>query len=264
MEQYAFDNASQQASSRFAGLEATFDATSRAHMAALGLSNGWECWEVGAGGGSLAVWMAERVAPDGNVLATDLDLSRMERASAGRLTVRRHDVTTDPISSGRYDLIHARLVLIHLPSRKQVMRALAAALRPGGWLLLEDFCAGVEDALYPEHDDADVALYLDVRRALSEFLDTRGADERYARRLPHRLEELGLESIGAEGRLVFALGDSPAGTMMRANLLQVGQAIAATGLADEQQIARALALLDNRRFRFPLPLMISAWGRRAS
>jgi SAM-dependent methyltransferase len=262
MTRYVFDNTSTQTPSRFAGLEATFDATSCAHIAARGLTDGWQCWEVGAGGGSLALWMADRVAPSGTVLATDLDVSRVANASAPNLTIQRHDVTVDSIPNDRYDLIHARLVLIHLPSREHVMRALGAALRPGGWLIVEDFCAGVEDALYLDRDDPGTALYLDVRRALSTFLDLSGADERYSRDLPYLLDGAGLHDVGADGRLVFASGGSAAGAMMSANLRQVSDAIIERGLAKAEQISRALVLLDDPQFRFTLPLMISAWGRR--
>jgi|1186.fasta_scaffold16026_3 SAM-dependent methyltransferase len=262
MTEYVFENASEQASSRFAGLEATYDATSRAHIAARGISDGWECWEVGAGGGGLALWMAEQVAPTGHVLATDLDVSRTAPADVSNLTIERHDVTADVIPTGRYDLIHARLVLIHLPDRVRVMRDLAAALRPGGWLVVEEFFAGVDELLYGDTEDGELALYLGVRRALSAFIALSGVDDRYARHLPNLLSGLGLQDVGADGRLVFASGGSDAGRVVRANLLQVGEGMTARGLADAQQIARALELLDDPRFRFVLPLMISAWGRR--
>jgi hypothetical protein len=36
----------------------------------------------------------------------------------------------------------------------------------------------------------------------------------------------------------------------------------ARGLADAEQVAHAIALLDDPGFRLTLPLMISAWGRR--
>ncbi|HZM84459.1 MAG TPA: class I SAM-dependent methyltransferase [Candidatus Limnocylindrales bacterium] len=37
-----------------------------------------------------------------------------------------------------FDVIHARAVLTHLPERDEVLARLVAALRPGGWLLIED------------------------------------------------------------------------------------------------------------------------------
>jgi 2-polyprenyl-3-methyl-5-hydroxy-6-metoxy-1,4-benzoquinol methylase len=43
------------------------------------------------------------------------------------------------LPAGRYDLIHARLVLSHLPQRRDVLARLVQALRPGGWLVVEDF-----------------------------------------------------------------------------------------------------------------------------
>jgi chemotaxis methyl-accepting protein methylase len=46
--------------------------------------------------------------------------------------VERHDVAADPVPENAYDLIHARLVLVHLPERDRVLATLAAALRPGG------------------------------------------------------------------------------------------------------------------------------------
>jgi ubiquinone/menaquinone biosynthesis C-methylase UbiE len=35
---------------------------------------GWRCLEVGAGRGSMAVWLAQRVGPSGHVVATDVDV----------------------------------------------------------------------------------------------------------------------------------------------------------------------------------------------
>jgi len=259
---YVFDNASEQAAPRFAGLEGTFDPTSRAHISALGLGDGWHCWEVGAGGGGLAAWLADRVAPGGTVLATDVDPSWMAHLSAANLSVERHDVTIDPMPTDRFDLIHARLVLSHLPSRDGVMRDLVAALRPGGWVVLEDFDSAFHDGLRPDPDDRDRAMFLKVHRALAAFVDQSGADTRYARDLPQRFASLGLEAVGADGRVVFARGGAPAAGVLRSGLLQVGEAMVARGMVGDAELARALALLDAPDFVFTLPLFISAWGRR--
>jgi precorrin-6B methylase 2 len=47
------------------------------HIEALGIKRGWRCWEVGAGGPSVPGWLAEQVAPEGYVLASDIDVSWM-------------------------------------------------------------------------------------------------------------------------------------------------------------------------------------------
>ena len=54
------------------------------------------------------------------------------------LDVQRRNVITDGLPGDGYDLIHARLLLMHLPTREKLLEEMAAALRPGGWLLVED------------------------------------------------------------------------------------------------------------------------------
>jgi len=49
--------------------------------------------------------------------------------------VRRIDVAADELPRGAFDFVHTRHVLIHLPSRDEVLARLADALRPGGVLL---------------------------------------------------------------------------------------------------------------------------------
>ena len=104
----------------------------------MGLGEGWRCWEVGAGGVSVPRSLAERVGTSGRVLATDIDVSWIESAAGCALEVRRHDVIHDPPPAETFDLVHARLVLVHLADRAAALRVMIDALRPGGWLVLED------------------------------------------------------------------------------------------------------------------------------
>lgn len=137
MDGYAFGNGNAE-SSRLARLEAEFDAVSRCALIGTGLAAGWRCWEIGAGRGSMARWLAERVGPAGAVLATDIDISRLDRSDDPVLRVVRHDVENDLMPSGSFHLIHARFVLEHLRNPAAVLARLAGALREGGWLVLED------------------------------------------------------------------------------------------------------------------------------
>src|SRR5262245_22870788 len=54
-------------------LESHVDPLSVAAIEAVGLSRGARCLEIGAGAGSIARWLAERVGDPGLVVATDLD-----------------------------------------------------------------------------------------------------------------------------------------------------------------------------------------------
>src|SRR5206468_903539 len=99
------------------------------YLSALGLGEGWRCWEVGAGSGSVVRWIAAQVGESGSVLGTDLNLDWIDTDMPRQVELSRHDVTSDEIPSSAYDLIHARLVLIHLPQRDQVIERLVAGQR---------------------------------------------------------------------------------------------------------------------------------------
>src|SRR5262252_2571366 len=136
---YVFDNAATQTPARFAALATIFDPGTVRHLMTIGVADGWHCLEVGGGGGSIASWLCDRVGPTGRVIATDIDTRFLETLDKNNLEVLRHDLVTDPLPQGRFDLVHTRLVLMHLPEREQVLARLAAALKPGGWLVAEEF-----------------------------------------------------------------------------------------------------------------------------
>jgi hypothetical protein len=97
MARYGFE---EEKPERLAGIEATWDPGTWALLESIGVGPGWRCLEAGAGGGSIAAWMAERVGPDGSVLATDIDTTHLEPLGGGVLEVRRHtcDATICPSS----------------------------------------------------------------------------------------------------------------------------------------------------------------------
>ena len=77
-------------------LERIFDPLSRRRRELV--QPGWRCLEVGAGRGSMAVWLAERVGDHGHVVATDIDLTYLKRLNVPNLEVCQHNIRR---SSGR-------------------------------------------------------------------------------------------------------------------------------------------------------------------
>jgi hypothetical protein len=225
------------------------------------VTGGWACWEIGAGGGSIAQWLAERVGPAGSVLATDIDPRFIPPSQLGHLEVARHDITADAIPPARYHLIHARLVLSHLPQRRDVLVRLTQALRPDGWLVIEDFCHVYERGSEPT-SPAD-AKFRKVHAALADFLDrATGNPLDYATWLPQLLASLGLADVGGEGRLVFGQGGSPAARVIEAALRQVGDQMIAAGLVDRPALDEAIVFLTTPTSMVSPPLLVSAWGRQ--
>src|SRR5688572_25415246 len=128
------------------GIASAFDPITRRHLDGRGVGDGWRCLEVGAGTGTIARWLSDEVGPKGRVLATDISLKLMEGLEADNLEIRQHDILTEALPDEEFDLIHCRLVLEHLPGRLEALARMAAALAPGGWLIVEDITFGTQRA----------------------------------------------------------------------------------------------------------------------
>jgi SAM-dependent methyltransferase len=253
---YLLDNRAQEAGNRFRALSATFDEWTHRRIDQLGITDGWVCWEVGAGGPTVPTWLAGRVAPSGRVVATDVEISWMPTHAP--FEVERRDVARDDAPDGPFDLIHARLVLTHVPDRHEALQRMAKALRPGGWLIVEDFDVSVQpracpDAATPAEDRANR-----VREGFVELLVRRGVDLSFGRTLRRRLLGLGLADVGAEAYAPIAV---PATRELEiANTLQVREGLASLGLADD--VDAHLAALAAARIDVATPPLVTAWGRR--
>ena len=257
---YVFDNAAErEAQARFAALPALYDPGTIRHLEALGVGPGWRCLEVGAGGGSIARWLAARAGPGGHVLATDVDPRFLERLAGPSLEVRRHDITTDPLPDAAFDLAHARLVLGHLPAREAALDRMVAALRPGGWLLLEDF-----DSLSQRPDPAinPAERRLRLYEAMLQAMTARGVDLRLGRLLPGRLRARGLADVGAEGRVLLWQGAAAGAALLRANFAQLRGPIAAAAGLTAAEFDGELARLEDPDLLNPAPVLWAVWGRR--
>ncbi|WP_438319320.1 class I SAM-dependent methyltransferase [Streptomyces sp. HUAS TT3] len=116
-----------------------YDPFTCARLRSLGVGPGWRCLEAGAGTGTVARWLADEAGAD-EVVALDRDTGRLAPLAGPRLRVREADLTrlaAEP-DLGTFDLVHSRFVLMHLPERRDVVRALVERLNPGGCLVVSD------------------------------------------------------------------------------------------------------------------------------
>jgi SAM-dependent methyltransferase len=160
-----------------------------------GVRAGSRCLEVGAGSGTVAHWLAGRVGPGGEVIATDLDPTRI--AGHPRITALTHDIVTDPLP-GRFDLIHARLVLAHLPERRQVLGRLVDALTPGGALVIDEFDASWDRCVLESPDPEAHRLFTAYQHALLAALLAAGADPGWGRQTHRAMRRAGLVQVDTE------------------------------------------------------------------
>ncbi|HVX21815.1 MAG TPA: methyltransferase domain-containing protein [Acidimicrobiales bacterium] len=108
----------------------------------LGIGPGWRCVDVGAGGGDVSVALAEVVGHTGRVYAVDSDpLARDEAAKAAAaysqvlaITQDAEDLTLpEPV-----DLAFCRFLLLHVLDPAPVLARMAACVRPGGWVVVQE------------------------------------------------------------------------------------------------------------------------------
>jgi SAM-dependent methyltransferase len=254
---YLLDNAQAAAGARFEALSTLFDPSTFRHIDALGISAGWHCWEVGAGGRSVPDWLAQRVGSDGRVLATDIDVSWLSGEAS--FAIRRHDIGTEPAPEEKFDLVHARLVLVHVPQRDQALRTLVRSLKPGGWLLIEDADPGLQPLLCPDDSGPEQELANRLRHGFRSLMSERGVDLAYGRTLPRLLRAAGLVDVQADA---FFPITAPACTALeQATVAQVRDRLVASGLATDAEIDRHLANVATGRLDLATSPMVSAWGR---
>jgi ubiquinone/menaquinone biosynthesis C-methylase UbiE len=255
---YALDPAWHAERDRLDSITSLYDERTLGLCERLGFAPGWHCLDAGAGTGSLAVALAERVGPDGTVTALDADARFLRPLESERLLVVESDLEAGNLPAGTFDLVHARLVLEHLPRRDAVLASLAAAVRPGGWLLIEDFDWSTAMVVDPPN-----ALHERVARACLTLFSAHAYDPYYGRTLPRRLAAAGLIELGTQAEAVQVRADRERGLPQWELLVdQLAPGLLAHGLLDATDLERFRELWHDGTTICFAPLMVSAWGRR--
>jgi SAM-dependent methyltransferase len=108
----------------------------------LGVGPGWRCVDVGAGGGDVSVALAAIVGHGGRVYAVDSDpLARDEVAAAAAAFSQVLAITQageDLLLPEPVDLAFCRFLLLHVHEPSVVLAKMAAAVRPGGWVVVQE------------------------------------------------------------------------------------------------------------------------------
>lgn len=246
---------------RLSRMEQRLDPISIRHIEALGVGRGWHCLDVGAGGGSIARWLARRVGPEGSVTATDIDTKFLDDSGSPNLTIRKHDILVDDMEEGLYDLVHCRYVLQHLTDPKKALTRLAASVRPGGWLLMIEGLNATARASSPEHPSAEIVD--GVAKAMLDAAQRSGTmDPNFGGRLRELLEGIGFVDVDNEGMVKIVRGGDPLARLLLSSWEIMAPRLISTGLLTEQAWARLKAAMEDSSFYFLSGASFAAWGRR--
>lgn len=250
-ERYPLRNASPEEADRLGSLQSLHDASTVRRLERLGIGPGWHCAELGAGAGSIARFMADRVGEDGSVTAIDRDTTLLADLGARHnVTVVADDLGTMDFGRSRFDLVHSRSVLMHIDDADAVVERIVAALRPGGAVLFEE-ADGSPATVAAARADLPAPFRAVMVPLASRWTWARGAAE--------RLDALGMVDVHDDVREDLLRGASPGAAFWRQTLRSIrplvtdGPRMAALGhhSIDDAGIDAMLELLEDPAFEVP-------------
>ena len=256
--QYVLDNAWHRERERLAALENALDPWEIRQIEEVGITEGWHCLEVGAGGGSMARWLSKRVGLRGKVVATDNDTRFIEVLKEPNLESRTHNIAVDELEANFFDLVHTRAVIEHVSDRKTAIKNMARALKPGGWLVIT---SGDYLSFMPTVE-ADDELFARVWSKFIEMASMGGFDPNYGRRVRRDLLAAELEHIRCEGYVFEWGGDLPHSAIWTLIFEQQGGRAIEMGLLTTSDVDQWLAMVREPAFRAMSPTFITGCGRK--
>jgi SAM-dependent methyltransferase len=256
---YAFDNDDPAAAERLELSSAVLDGFTISRLSSLGDLTGQRCLELGAGNGSIAGWLADQAGPSGRVLATDINTRHIPPDRG--YTVVRHDLGTDPLPDGSWDVIHARLVLGHLPERHDILRRLAAALAPGGALAVEEWDDSHSGLVLAAPEPEAATLFSTYLTAVEQILTAGGVDHDWAWQIHAAMITGGLIDVDTVVHARSWPGGSAGALHHTANISLLRTRILEAGMTGEQ-LGRLSGFLRDPRMVVRGLLTISTVGRQ--
>jgi SAM-dependent methyltransferase len=240
---------------RLALMSALLDPIERARFARLGVRPGWRCLELGCGNGSIAQALAERVAPTGHVVASDIDLAYIADLQMPCLEVRRIDILQDAIEEGSYDFVVARALLHHLTPARKALERMVTALKPGGVLL----------SIEPDMLPCTVTEPDSMRAFWERWLKwsvAAGIDYAIGRKIPAWLDSFGLQDVAGEGYTAQFSGGSDWATYWTATMRELGPSLLKLGYVTEKMLEEFHARYQDPHYWTSVITFTANWGRK--
>lgn len=224
-------------------------------LSRVGIAEGMHCLEVGAGAGSVSAWLADKVGSTGRVMSTDIDL-QFHAEMPANVIVRKHDIENDALPREHFDIVHARAVLQHVPSRDEVMGKLVEALKPGGWLVIEDgIFLGFGEQGLPEP-------YKTIHQIMSAGSLDEWRDPNFGLQVLDRMRAVGLVDLDVAGDVWAMRPHEPSGEWWFLALERAIPYMVSAGVVNEPDGRLALEQVRAEGFVMMSPASIATLGRK--
>lgn len=245
---------------RLEAVQLVFDPATHHCLEQIGIDAGWTCLEVGAGAGSIMHWLCDCVGESGQVVAIDIEPRFIEGTQRSNLEIRQLDIVTTELEPNFYDLVHVRAVLMHISDRDTAFQHLTRALKPGGWLLVEE--PDFANAMPADTDTTrakSVARVFEATRKLYEMI---GADPYLGRKLPLILQHFNLCSINTSVNTALFQGQSLRAKIWKMALESIGQRLIDIELCSSTDIEQFIKLTNDPTAWILDYTIISVWGQK--
>jgi SAM-dependent methyltransferase len=240
-------------------MERVLDPITFPRLERISIGEGWKCLEVAAGAGSVAAWIGDRVGAQGSVLAIDVNTRFLDHLRPP-IIVNAVDLVNDDIGSAAFDLVHSRNILHHLARPDETFEKMAAAVKPGGWLCIEEGDLGAARAVDLAYPGA-LEWTEQTRSICDRQRDAGVMDLFFGRRVRALIERTGFETVSSDGVTNVWRGgeDASRNWDLACEVLHA----AGTVTDDERDLNRRL-MNDPDFLFFGVPTLFGAWARRAT
>ena len=225
--------------------------------------------DVGCGPGAVSAALATTVGPTGSVLGIDLQESQLERArryvsdhGLQNVTFEVGDAIDLAFDDESFDLVYAKLLVMHLPDPLVGLREMMRVLRLGGTLFLYELDAA--SAVYwPENTPAHRGWELTM-----EAMRRRGSDPEAGRKVYSYLRQLGFDNVRVIPQMAAGTATQPrfldGAKQQVAGLIEsLREAIVSGGLASREELAQIERDLDiDQADEYITTVGVNCWGKK--
>ena len=239
MSEYIFSSQEKEAEyERLCLIQDSFDEKTQKHLLKAGLKEGMDCLEVGAGAGSIALWMKDQLGPSGSVLGVDLNTVYLENKD---VALMQGDILELEITQ-KFDLIHLRYLLIHNKNSEAILTKLNTLLKPNGKLVIEE----PDFTLAKWIDTEDMQACKRVNSAICKMFENRGLKAHYGSIAHLSLQEVGFEIEESRSYLNLCSGTEDVARLMASSTKALSQVYIDTKLCSQDDIDKYINACEDR------------------